>query len=104
MTLHAWEQQGNDVLLRVRVQPKASRNAWHLTSEGRLRIALTAPPVEGEANSALIAFLSKTLLVPKARLQLEHGQKSRDKTIRIADTRLDTIQQRFTPHETEGTH
>lgn len=103
MTEQAWEQQGADVLLRVRVQPKASRNAWRMAPNGQLKIALTAPPIEGEANNALIVFLAKTLQVPKSRLQLEHGLKSRDKTLRIVDARLNDIQTQFSLYDTKGT-
>jgi uncharacterized protein (TIGR00251 family) len=72
-----------EVLLRVRVQPKASRNALVVEDDGRIRVALTAPPVEGEANEALKAFLAKTLGVPRRAVSLVQGEKSRDKTVRI---------------------
>lgn len=79
----AAEQKDGYVLLHVRVQPKASRNAVLAESGGRIRIALTAPPVEGEANQALCAFLAKQLGLPKRAVSLVAGQKSREKTVRL---------------------
>lgn len=91
----AAEQKGADVLLRVRVQPRASRDAIMRESDGRLRVALTAPPVDGAANAALTAFLSKHLHVAKSRVALEHGEKSRDKVVRIHSMTLDEIKERL---------
>jgi len=53
-------------------------------AEDRLRVALTAPPVEGAANDALRRFLAARLGVARGRVTLEAGEKSREKTVRIA--------------------
>ncbi len=84
MTDNALRADGSDVLLRVRVQPRASREAVVGEVEGRLRVALTAPPVEGAANEALRRFLAGRLGVARGRVTLEAGEKSREKTVRIA--------------------
>ena len=84
MTDTALRADGSDVLLRVRVQPRASREAVVGEVEGRLRVALTAPPVEGAANEALRRFLAGRLGVARGRVTLEAGEKSREKTVRIA--------------------
>ncbi len=84
MTDNALRADGTDVLLRVRVQPRASREAVVGEAEGRLRVALTAPPVEGAANDALRRFLAGRLGVARSRVTLESGEKSREKTVRIA--------------------
>ena len=78
------EDKQGGVTLRLRVQPKASRNAVALSPEGAIRVALTAPPVEGAANKALTEFVAKSLRVPKQAVTLVAGEKSRDKTIRIS--------------------
>lgn len=78
------EQDEKGALVRVRVQPKASRNAVSLEPDGRIRVALTAPPVEGAANKALLAFLSKTLGLPRRRVMLVRGERSRNKTVLLA--------------------
>jgi hypothetical protein len=65
--------------LAVHVQPRASRNAivgWHGEA---LKVALTAPPVDGEANAALQAYLAKALGLKKAQVSLANGQSSRHK-------------------------
>ena len=74
--------------LPVRVIPKAKRNetAGWVEVDGKrvLRVRLTAPPVEGKANKALVEFLAATLGLRKGDIQLQSGEKSRMKTLRIA--------------------
>jgi uncharacterized protein len=69
--------------LRVYVQPKASRNELVGIHEGTLKVRLTAPPVEGEANKECAKFLAKLLNIPKSRVEVVQGHKSRRKTILI---------------------
>ncbi len=83
MTDTALRADGTDVLLRVKVQPRASREAVVGEADGRLRVALTAPPVEGAANEALRRFLAARLGVARGRVTLEAGEKSREKTVRV---------------------
>jgi len=65
------------------VQPRSSREAVVGVHDGALKIALTAPPVEGQANAALCRFIGKTLHLPKAAVQLASGQSSRRKIILV---------------------
>jgi uncharacterized protein (TIGR00251 family) len=65
----------------VRVTPRASRDELAGAAEGVLKVRLTAPPVEGAANQALIKLLAKALDLPKSRLRLLAGEKSRNKTV-----------------------
>ncbi len=68
----------------VLVQPRASRGKlgpWH---DGRLKIAVTSPPVDGEANAAVIELLAKELGVPRGTIAVIVGATSRRKTVRIA--------------------
>lgn len=67
--------------IRVRVQPKASRNQLEGVREDQLRVRLTAPPVDNAANQAIVEFLAKLLGVPKSRVELRAGHKSRDKVL-----------------------
>ncbi len=69
------------LVLSVRVQPKASKNAVRGVHGEALKIALTAPPVEGAANKALIAFVAKGLGIPKASVAILSGQTSRNKRL-----------------------
>lgn len=69
--------------LRVRVVPRAGRAALSRDADGRVRVHLTAPPVDGAANRALLAFLADRLGVPKRAVTLVHGERGRDKVVRI---------------------
>lgn len=86
---------GPSCRVTVRVQPKASRNACTVDAEGRVRIALTAPPVDGAANDALVAFAAGVLDVPKRCVRIVAGEKSRDKTILIEGCDAVTALERF---------
>jgi len=71
-------------LLRLRVQPRASVERLEGVRDGRVRLRLTAPPVDGAANAACLAFLAQTLGIRRAQICLQAGEKSRDKLIHIA--------------------
>jgi uncharacterized protein (TIGR00251 family) len=71
------------VCLEVQVQPRSSRNQVVGEQDGRLKIKLTAPPVEGEANQALVNFLAQLLQIPKKNVKLLRGESSRHKLIEI---------------------
>jgi len=66
------------------VQPRSSREAVLGVHDGAVKIALTAPPVEGQANAALCRFLSKQLQVPKSAVALASGAASRHKLVTAA--------------------
>jgi uncharacterized protein (TIGR00251 family) len=69
--------------LKVRVQPKASRNQVDGFEDGTLRLRVTAPPTEGKANAGVIALMAKTLGVSQSRLEIVRGRGSRDKVVAI---------------------
>jgi uncharacterized protein (TIGR00251 family) len=69
--------------LSIRVQPRASRNEVMGLVGETLKIKLTAPPVEGAANDACLAFLAKLLDLPPSRLSIIQGARSRNKVVRI---------------------
>jgi uncharacterized protein (TIGR00251 family) len=71
------------VTLRVKVAPRASRSSVNGVHDGALKVSLTAPPVEGAANTALCALLSERLRVPKRAIEITQGQQSKLKTVRI---------------------
>ena len=72
------------VLVRVRVQPRASVERLEGVHGDQLRLRVTAPPVDGAANTACIAFLAKILGVRRSQVRLQAGEKSRDKVFHIA--------------------
>ena len=74
----------DDGLLRVRVQPRASRagiGAWR--DDGVLSVRVTAPPLEGRANAAVGAVLAAALGVPASAVRVVHGEHARDKLVRV---------------------
>jgi hypothetical protein len=71
------------VLLEVLVQPRASRTRAVGEHGGRLKLQLAAPPVDGEANAALVAFLADALGVRRADVAIERGETGRRKTVRV---------------------
>ncbi len=79
--MQAIEEKEGGVLLRVRVQPKSSRNALHIEPDGRIRVALTAPAVRGSANKALVAFIAKRVGLSKGAVKVIRGERSREKTL-----------------------
>ncbi len=82
--------------LAIRVTPRASRNEIvEILSDGTVRIRLTAPPVEGKANEALIKFLSQVLDVPSSRIEIVAGETGRDKLVSILDLDADTVHSRI---------
>lgn len=80
------------VRFEVQVAPRASREAVLGEHDGALKIALTAPPVDGEANAALVAFLAKKLGVPKRDVRITQGTSSKRKTLEVQGTTPDAVQ------------
>ena len=76
---------GRSFNLRVRVQPSSKRNEVRaIQVDGRIKVALAAPPVDDKANQALLKFLSGLLGIAKADIQISKGAISRDKLLTIA--------------------
>jgi hypothetical protein len=72
------------VTFDVLVQPRASRAKLGPIHDGRLKVSVTAPPVDGEANAAVIELLAKSLGVSRSAVEVVAGASSRRKTVRIA--------------------
>ena len=93
--MSALEANGDDVVIRVRVQPKASRSQLRVEEDGRVRVTLTAPPVDGAANKALCVFLADYFGLPKRAVTLESGHKSREKAVRLSGIQLNNVERRL---------
>jgi len=76
-------QEGEAFLLDVLVQPRASRPRIGPVQDGRLKVAVTAPPVDGEANRALVELLAGALGVARGKVEVVRGEGSRRKTVRV---------------------
>lgn len=71
------------VTFDILVQPRASRAKIGPRHDGRIKVAVTSPPVDGEANAAVIELLAKALAVPKRAVTVVAGETSRRKTVRV---------------------
>ncbi len=74
---------GDDLILRLYIQPKASRDSIVGIHGEELKVAITAPPVDGKANAHLTKFLAKQCKVAKGLIEIETGELGRHKQIRI---------------------
>ena len=72
-----------DLLLKLHVTPRGSKNEITGWRDDVLCIKITAPPVDGAANSAIIKFIADALGVRKSQVELVSGEKSREKTLKI---------------------
>ena len=70
-------------MIPIRVTPRASKNEILGEGEGRLRIRLQAPPVEGAANKALEGFLASVLHCPKSHVIVVRGSTGREKVVQV---------------------
>lgn len=82
--------------LAVRVTPKASRNKiLGVLEDGTVKISLTAPPVDGKANEALVKFLADVLDVPKSNIDIVAGATGRDKLVSIVGLDASAVNDRI---------
>jgi uncharacterized protein len=80
--------QGDDLILHCHLQPKASSDEIVGIHGDRLKLRITAPPVDGKANEHLIKWFSKIFKVPKGDIAILQGELGRQKTLRIKQPQL----------------
>jgi hypothetical protein len=74
----------NNTKLKIRVTPRAKRDeVYYILEDGTVKVRLTAPPVEGKANKALIKYFSGIFEIPRSRIEILTGFKSRNKLVAI---------------------
>jgi uncharacterized protein len=83
------------VLLRLRVQPRASREGVAGVTTDAIRVRLTAPPVDGAANEALVRFLAASLNVPRSAVGLVSGHTGRTKLVAVTGVSVGEAAQRL---------
>jgi uncharacterized protein (TIGR00251 family) len=81
--VEAIERDGADLILAVHVQPRSSRDEVAGLHGDRLKVRITAPPVDGKANEHLIGYLAGLFRVPRRNVRLLAGETGRDKRFRI---------------------
>ena len=85
--------------LALRVTPRASKNEIvEVLNDGTVKVHLTAPPVEGKANEALLKFLSEILDVPVSSLDIVAGAGGRDKLVSITDMDATELHKKIVEH------
>ncbi|HEV8456157.1 MAG TPA: DUF167 family protein [Gemmatimonadales bacterium] len=89
------QQVTGGVRVRVRVVPRASRTEVVGLQGDALRIRLTAAPVDGAANEALVSFLAERVVVPRSSVRLVSGETSRSKVVLIAGANVEQVRARL---------
>ena len=99
------QEKGKDaVILFLYIQPKASKTRFLGVHGNELKLAVTAPPVEGKANKAVLAFLAKFFNLSKSDVSIIKGFQSRHKQCRLTHVRLEDILDAIQKHiQTDST-
>lgn len=89
-------------VLAVRLTPRGGRDAvegWAADADGRpyLKVRVASPPVDGAANAALLAFLAKTLKIPRSAVRLAAGDTARLKRLELDGVTVDDLTRVFGP-------
>jgi uncharacterized protein (TIGR00251 family) len=83
------------VSFSIKVHPRARKSAITGTVGDALKLALTAPPVEGKANQAVIEFFAELFAIPRSSVTIASGETSRNKIVRIAGLSRMAVEQRL---------
>ena len=94
---HLTVKNDREVILSLYIQPKSSRDRIAGLHDGAIKINITAPPVDGKANSRVIAFLARLLKVPKSAVTIISGHQGRKKKVSISGFEPDSILQALEP-------
>jgi uncharacterized protein len=91
--------RGADLLLKVRVQPRASPEGVAGLHAGRLRLRVSTPPVDGRANARVVQLLAELLGVPVGNVELLRGHAGRDKDVLVrgAGARIGAVRSALDP-------
>jgi uncharacterized protein (TIGR00251 family) len=78
------QENARGITFAVKVHPRARKNAITGAVGDALKLALTAPPVDGKANQAVIEFFTDLFAIPRSSVTIASGETSRNKIVRIA--------------------
>lgn len=95
-------EQETQAKITVQVQPNASRNKVTRFEDGVLYIKIAAPPVKGQANQALIKYLSDIMDTRKSNLIIEKGITGKRKSITIKGLTQDSVTEKLVGYSTKG--
>jgi uncharacterized protein (TIGR00251 family) len=79
------KETNNGLIATIKISPNAKKNEI-IKTDTELKIKITAQPIDGKANKALIEFLSKTFKIPKTSISIIKGETSKEKTILLSVT------------------
>jgi uncharacterized protein len=88
-------QSAKGITFAVKVHPSARKNAITGTVGDALKLALTAPPVEGKANQAVIEFFADLFEIPRSSVTIASGETSRNKVVRVSSVNKQMVQERL---------
>jgi hypothetical protein len=91
------DERDGGIRLAIHVQPRASRTEIVGAHGDALKIRLSAPPVDGAANEALVEFLSERFAVPRRAVRILSGAQSRAKTVEIDGLTADDVRRLLNP-------
>lgn len=83
--MSAVSQTADGLVLRLYIQPKASRDSIIGLHGDELKVAITAPPIDGKANAHLVKYLAKQFRIAKSQVVVEKGELGRHKQVKIID-------------------
>ncbi len=86
------KESAGGVTFSVRVHPRAKKDALTGVHGDALKLSLTAPPVEGRANDAVVEFFAQLLRLPRSSVTIAAGQTSRNKVVRVSGITADALQ------------
>ena len=83
------------VSFSIKVHPRARKNAITGAVGDVLKLALTAPPVEGKANQAVIEFFADLFEIPRSSVTIASGETSRNKVVRVSSVNKQMVEERL---------
>jgi uncharacterized protein (TIGR00251 family) len=89
------QETAKGLTFAVKVHPRARKNAITGTVGDALKLALTAPPVDGKANQAVVEFFADLFQIPRASVTIASGETSRNKVVRITGVAAKQVRQRL---------
>src|SRR5579871_3755514 len=94
-TMIPLQETAKGIAFAIKVHPRARKNAITGTVGNALKLALTAPPVEGKANQAVIEFFAELFAIPRSSVTIASGETSRNKVVRVSGIRRAALEQRL---------
>jgi uncharacterized protein (TIGR00251 family) len=89
------QETAEGLTFAVKVHPRARKNAVTGRVGDALKVALTAPPVDGKANQAVVEFFADLFQIPRASVTIASGASSRNKVMRITGVAAEQVRRRF---------